>query len=284
VSKRITALVLAACFSVFALSGCSGMLEGIASKKVEKEAESLIEEFIADPTGFCEEYDDDYDASLIDGAVADLIENGLSGVSFEISSVNLNKSRSKAEVEINFEDVRVIEDISLVTREEISDIMDECVLTDEDITLIFTRHEADWNIKSVEPLMDLFIKPYESVVFVGDNGMPESYSSVFFEETVVDTIWYDPLMSNPITDKNPSLESPEALEAVVYFNRPMYLTLTCDLLFNGEKVQTIELTLDGQTVADCDFWGESYREGSYTVNVYYDDGLVASSDALTVNR
>lgn len=88
-------------------------------------------------------------------------------------------------------------------------------------------------------------------------------------------------MANPLD--NNSLQSPPAVIGVVYFDRPMYLTFTANLLKNGEVVQTMDITVDGGTIAYCEFWGSRYASGSYTMELIFDDGVVAVTDTLSVN-
>ena len=63
----------------------------------------------------------------------------------------------------------------------------------------------------------------------------------------------------------------------------MYLTFTANLLKNDEVVQTMDITVDGGTIAYCEFWGSRYASGSYTMELIFDDGVVAVTDTLSVN-
>ncbi len=90
-------------------------------------------------------------------------------------------------------------------------------------------------------------------------------------------------MSNPLDGS--SLHAPSALLAVFYFDRPMYMTFTVNLLKSGDVVDTIEVVVDGGTTAYCEFWqnGTVYTNGSYTIELTYGESVVATTDSLTVN-
>ena len=77
--------------------------------------------------------------------------------------------------------------------------------------------------------------------------------------------------------------APDAMLAVVYFDRPMYLTFTANLVRGGEVVQSIEVDTNGETIAYCEFWGETYQSGTYTMELVYDDGTVTETTPLTIN-
>ena len=60
------------------------------------------------------------------------------------------------------------------------------------------------------------------------------------------------------------------------------MTFTAELVKSGEVVQTIEVVLNGNTTAYCEFWGQTYTSGSYVVDITYDGEVVAETSALTV--
>ena len=102
------------------------------------------------------------------------------------------------------------------------------------------------------------------------------------DEHVVDSVWYEPLMSQPYTGSSIS-GAPQALTACIYFDSPVYMTFTANLIKNGDVYQSIEVSVYGGTTAYCEFYGENYGNGSYTVELMYCDGVVATTPSISVN-
>ena len=266
---------------VMASTGCA-ILENIAAKGATEVLTEALDAFYSDPVSGLSEYDDTFDVPELLEESMGLALDGVSATTYEIGEVTLNKNRTTAKIPVTFSDVIQVEDISMGTLDEVTDALGDCDKEDIEITFVLKNKEGDWTIEDMSALIDVFFTPYESLVFIDENGMPTSFNQPFFDECVVETVWYDPYMATPLNTS--SLHGgPEAMLCVVYFDRPMYLAFTANLIKNGDVVQSIDVVTNGETIAYCEFWGVSYTPGSYEMQLVYADGTVAESSSLTVN-
>ena len=281
IKKAVSVLLLAS--MAVSSSGCSKILEKFAAKEAEAVLTEALDAFYSDPVNGLSEYDDSFDIpDMIEESLAFAIE-GVSASTYELGEPSFNSNRTTAKIPVTFNDVLEVEDIAMGTEDEVSDALGDCDRNDVEITFVLKNKKGDWIIEDMSELIDVFFTPYESIVFVDENGMPTSYYQPFFDECLVDSVWYEPIMSNPLDGS--SLHAPSALLAVFYFDRPMYMTFTVNLLKSGDVVDTIEVVVDGGTTAYCQFWqnGTVYTNGSYTIELTYGDSVVATTDSLTVN-
>ncbi len=281
IKKAVSVLLLAS--MAVSSSGCSKILEKFAAKEAEAVLTEALDAFYSDPVNGLSEYDDSFDIpDMIEESLAFAIE-GVSASTYELGEPSFNSNRTTAKIPVTFNDVLEVEDIAMGTEDEVSDALGNCDRNDVEITFVLKNKKGDWIIEDMSELIDVFFTPYESIVFVDENGMPTSYYQPFFDECLVDSVWYEPIMSNPLDGS--SLHAPSALLAVFYFDRPMYMTFTVNLLKSGDVVDTIEVVVDGGTTAYCEFWqnGTVYTNGSYTIELTYGDSVVATTDSLTVN-
>lgn len=281
IKKAVSVLLLAS--MAVSSSGCSKILEKFAAKEAEAVLTEALDAFYSDPVNGLSEYDDSFDIpDMIEESLAFAIE-GVSASTYELGEPSFNSNRTTAKIPVTFNDVLEVEDIAMGTEDEVSDALGNCDRNDVEITFVLKNKKGDWIIEDMTELIDVFFTPYESIVFVDENGMPTSYYQPFFDECLVDSVWYEPIMSNPLDGS--SLHAPSALLAVFYFDRPMYMTFTVNLLKSGDVVDTIEVVVDGGTTAYCEFWqnGTVYTNGSYTIELTYGDSVVATTDSLTVN-
>ncbi len=281
IKKAVSVLLLAS--MAVSSSGCSKILEKFAAKEAEAVLTEALDAFYSDPVNGLSEYDDSFGIpDMIEESLAFAIE-GVSASTYELGEPSFNSNRTTAKIPVTFNDVLEVEDIAMGTEDEVSDALGNCDRNDVEITFVLKNKKGDWIIEDMSELIDVFFTPYESIVFVDENGMPTSYYQPFFDECLVDSVWYEPIMSNPLDGS--SLHAPSALLAVFYFDRPMYMTFTVNLLKSGDVVDTIEVVVDGGTTAYCEFWqnGTVYTNGSYTIELTYGDSVVATTDSLTVN-
>lgn len=272
--KKLISIVMSVAV-IFTATGCSDFLEGIASRKAIDALDSAIADFMADPTSYV-------DVSGLDENQLEIALDCFSDVTYTIDEdVKMNKSRDKVTIDVTFENVRVLDSIPAGTEEEVADYIDDADTDDVEVSYVLKRNESKWEIVEEPELYDIFFEPYSHIAYIDENGMPTRFNQDFFDECVVAGVYYDPVMGNPLD--RPSISSPVAVQFVVYFDRLIYLPFTAELVKNGDVVQTIDVIVDAHSVANCDFSGQTYLPGTYTVNVYYDGGLVASEDLTVTN-
>lgn len=277
--KRVISTLLIVSI-VLPLTGCSDLLKKFAGKDASKVLSATIDEFYDDPSAWIES-NSDIDMSGLTDAGLQLALEQIGATSYELEEPKVNNNRDEAKITVKFTGVHVLDDVPMATEEEIRDFIEDSDTEDVEIQFVLTKKKDSWKITDLSGIYEVFFLPYESIAFVDENGMPTSYYQPFFDDIVVDTIWYDPMYGNPINGR--SMMQQDAVEAVVYFNTPVYLTFTANLYKNDELIQTMEVVVDGGTVATCDFWGERYTNGSYTCELLYDGGVVTTSESLTVN-
>ena len=273
--KKSVCMVLTAAI-VCSFAGCSIFAE----RKAVSVLTEALDAFYADPVNGLADYDEEYVVPEMNEKALELALEGLASSSYEIGEVKLNSDRTTAKIPVTFNDVILLEDIPMGTEEEVTDAVADCDTDSVEITFVLKNKKGDWKIEDMSELSETFFDPYTSIVYIDENGMPTDYYEPFFDECVVETVWYDPLMATPLQGN--SLRSAEALLAYVYFDRPVYFTFTANLKSGNTVVQTQEITVDGSTTAPIEFWGESYS-GSYTVELLFDGGLVAQSETLSVS-
>lgn len=278
--KRAVSLLLIFAM-VLPFTGCSKFLANIASKEASKVLTDALDDFYSDPVNGPVSYDESYEVPQMLQESLDFALQGISSSTYELGEAQVNKNRTTIKIPVTFSKVIQVEDIAMGTYDEVSEALGDCDKEDVEIVFVLKSHDGDWAIEDMSELVTVFFEPYEDIVYVDENGMPTSYYEPFFEECYVDGTWYEPLMSTPL-DSRTLDTAPEALTACFYFDRPMYMTFTAELVKSGEVVQTIEVVLNGNTTAYCEFWGQTYTSGSYVVDITYDGEVVAETSALTV--
>ena len=264
IKKAVSVLLLAS--MAVSSSGCSKILEKFAAKEAEAVLTEALDAFYSDPVNGLSEYDDSFDIpDMIEESLAFAIE-GVSASTYELGEPSFNSNRTTAKIPVTFNGVLEVEDIAMGTEDEVSDALGNCDRNDVEITFVLKNKKGDWIIEDMSELIDVFFTPYESIVFVDENGMPTSYYQPFFDECLVDSVWYEPIMSNPLDGS--SLHAPSALLAVFYFDRPMYMTFTVNLLKSGDVVDTIEVVVDG---------------GTYTTNGLGSPSIYSTADITVSN-
>ncbi len=267
---------------ILSSTGCSAILEKIAAKEATEYLTEVLDAFYADPVNGLADYVSDYEIpEMLEDSLTFAL-NGIDASSYEIGEPKINSDRTTAKIPVTFSNVLIVDDIPMGTVDEVSEFLGDCDTDEVKITIVLSSKKGDWKVDDVSELVSLFFEPYESLIFVDEYGMPTSYYEPFFEECLVDTVWYEPLMSTPLSSNTIS-GVPEALTCCVYFDRPMYLTFEANLIQNDTVIQTLEVNTNGGSIAYCEFWGQTYNRGSYTLELTYDGNVVATSVPVTVN-
>ena len=275
--------VLLAALVLLPMTGCSGFLKKIAGKEAAERLEEELDFFYSDPFFVSSDGDEtpEYTVNL-DSFGTELVLAGLTDTRYVLDDPVVNDGRDKVAIDVTFTDVRVIGEIPPGTQEDISGFVEAAPVEDIELTFELRRKKDEWYVTDMSGLRDIFIAPYEDLIYIDENGMPTSFYEPFFEDITEDCAWYDPIMGNPMDSRQ--ISTTQNLQAVFYFNRPVYLVFDAVLLKDGGVVSQTEVVVDGGTTANCEFWdgGRNFTGGSYTVELYYAGGLVDSSDVLTV--
>lgn len=280
---RKTAAVMLITVMLFNLTGCSEYLKNIAIKKVTSYVTESINGFFENPE------DTLTNNSQTEIVFPELIEQqtelahkAIGNSAYEISKIKMNDKRDKAVVTLTFEKCPsfTVED-PIGTVDELEDLL-EYDNVDVDVNVIRTK-DHKWVFEDLNELVTLFYEPFTTPCVLDEDGNPYNINQAYVSMVYVDDFWFDPLMNNPISGS--SIRNTNYIKCVFYFNRPMTLSCTADLVCNGSVVASTEVEMTGDVTADCHFTTESgnFAPGSYTVVLYYNGQEMVTSAAVTVS-
>lgn len=285
--KKLTAVTLIL-MCLPTLTGCSEFLKNMAAKKVEAFFTEFADAFAENPTeaimNYSEEeitFDEFHDEQI------DLALTAFDGAVPVIEEIKLNEKRTKAEVEFTLEDVRLGElETNIGTFSELADEVHSFRAQDVSFTVTILRDDEEWFIEDLSEMKEVLFMPYLDNCILDEDGNPLFINEIYIQTIYVGSYWYDPISGNPAN--NLSMSSPVALQNVFYFNQPMFITFSAKLLRDGEEVSEIEVVLDGDVVATCDFDAAlcangRFSAGGYTVVLLYEGDTVAESDIMHVS-
>lgn len=279
--KKVVCLVVMAAM-LLSVSGCSKFLANISAKEASSVLTEALDAFYSDPVEGPKSYDESYEVpSMLEQSLTFALD-GVSSSNYELGEAEINKNRTVATIPVTFSKVLEVTDIPIGTVDEVSDALGDCDKNDVEISFVLKERNGNWVIEDMSELVSVFFDPYTTLIYTDENGMPTSYYQPFFDECIVDSAWFEPLMANPLD--NPVINgTPEALTACVYFDRLIYLPFTANLIRGDEVIQTVDVDVDGLSIAYIEFWGLNYGRGSYTVELVYDGSVVYTSAPVTVN-
>ena len=266
------------------ITGCSDFLEKMAVKKVteyttdvfdgiRKNPEKTIDQISVTVVSYPEVTDEQRDA----------VDDVISSLDYEIDKIKLNDKRTKGTVTVALNLIPVFEDDLFIygTVDEVNEQLDDMK---KDVTVdlsIKKKDDKTWVFTDLSELVDLLMTPYQDICYLGEDGNPINITSGYIDMVYVDSAWYDPLMNNPMNTNR--IQGTDYLKVVFYFNRPMNMDLTFEVLYNGTSSQTEEIVLNNDITADCHINAEQgFESGSYQFILYYGDTVIAESETLTV--
>lgn len=286
--KKITAVALIlSCLPM--LTGCSEFLKRMAERKIETFFEQFAADFESDPTQAIIDYSaEEITFDEFHPKQMELALSAFTGATPVLDSIKLNDKRTKAELEITLEDVRIGDiDLKLGTYSEFSDAIQSLRADDVTFEVTLNRTDDGWQLEDLSEMKTVLYEPYLDNCILDEDGTPFFINEYYIESIYVGTYWYDPISGNPVTNR--SATAPVALINVFYFNQPMYMDFQAQLILNDEVVYEQNVSLDGDVVATCDFdsdiitGGSGFERGDYTVRLLYDGALVTESDSFRVN-
>ena len=208
---------------------------------------------------------------------------------FNIDKVKVRDDRKSASISITFNDVFVPDKDTLYTGEKDS-IQKQINKSREDVIVVLdvVRIDGDWVYDDLTEFVELIFNPYESVYFVGSDGLPTNISAEYIQQyandNIVDCLWYDPIMGGPLEENY--IAHTSYLECVFYFYKPQKLELEAVLMHDGAEVMRLRLPLNNQVVATCDFGydlqNKTFESGEYIVELYVRDYLLSTSPVINV--
>lgn len=284
ITVRIMAAVMAASFAVLSTS-CSDFLKEIAKDKVSKYVTDELDSMMADPEAYLTKNSSgEYISSLTDEQ-KDIALNLFSGYSYEIESVKLNDKRTKATVTVEISDVYIMNDELMTgTSDEIIEQIKQNDPEDKTVALTVKRNDNSWKIEDVSEFEKIFFSGFSMICVFDEDGNPININEAFIASIYVDSCWYDTISGNPVSNGNTSASM--ALESVFYFNKPISMDFEVVLYKDDTQIQTMEISLDGNITAECEFIpesGDEYQSGTYRAELLYSDTVIAVSEDLNVN-
>ncbi|SCW26406.1 hypothetical protein SAMN02910456_00065 [Ruminococcaceae bacterium YRB3002] len=287
---RISAILLTAVMAVSA-AGCDSILESMAVNKIESMVNDTFSEFF---DGGCKadlnsSAADPYDVSEYIQEQMDLYRYGLSKAKFKLLETTVKQNRESGKCKIKFSKVPDYDslDLWIATAGDYEEAISGCKTKSYTVTLKVTLNDnGDWVFQDLTPFFDLFLAPFADRCILDDDGKPVNITSRYVESFLVESVWYDPMMSNPLKDN--VRVAPDTLTNVVYFNECMNMPLTAKLYKDNDQLCEKTVELADRNFASFSFYSEMdmgsklFGPGSYRIKFYMDDRLLTESPDIVV--
>ena len=279
------------CSMAISATGCDAIMEKIAIGKVE----SMVEESFG---GFFESKGKNdldkyavtaYDKSEYIDEQLELFRFGLNKAHYELVETTLKDSHEQGKCKIKITKAAKYDDFDLWigTMDEYKEAVKALGTKAYTITLkVEKTDDDDWKFSDLTPFYDLFLQPMADRCFIDDDGAPINITPKYIESFMVESVWYDPIMSNPLEDDY--LVEPKALVNVVYFNRQIDMTLTAKLYRDDDLVTELTCEVNSRNIAEYDFDAvyalgkDHFEAGRYHIKFYVDDRFLVESPDIMV--
>lgn len=271
---------------MFSFSGCSEFLKEIAIEKVTDYVESVMTDFVAAPFETIEVNSlATVELTELTSEQSSFALDNLSGVKTSVKKVKMNDDRTKAEVTINFNDVvDFYDDTDLIADiESLELFFADCDSISCTLNFTVERQKNGWKFADMSVVDEIFFAPYADVCVLDDNGYPLNITPGYVNSIFVDSFWYDPIQGDPTNAT--SFNDAHYLQHVFYFNQPMTMSFTAELIKDDEVIDSYEITLVDSVIATCDFEKDdvsAFASGSYVIALSFNGEVVVASDAITV--
>ena len=230
-----------------------------------------------------------YDVSGIPDEQMELFRYSLRGCLYEIIDSRIREGNDSGVCIVDF--VKVPRAIDLKIRKASAEDYKKAIdrLDKESVRVTFRLTKdvyGDWMFDELDDFYDSFLRAYDGLEYLDDKGIPVYITEDYLTPFLVESVWYDPLMNNPL--KGNSLEKPVALVNVFCFNQKLTVSLTAKLFRGKDEVAEFDVAVDDDIMLKCDFdagvytKSEYFREGVYHVELYSGDIKVASSPDIKV--
>jgi len=288
--RHLTVIILlSVCAAAFA--GCGFLLDGIEEGDAEYFVTSTLDEFFDSgcSTDLNSMADKAYDMSEINDEQLELFRYSLRNVSYEVVSTKIKDERDTAVCIVEFTGIpRALDlDKTPVTVEDYKKAIDGLKKTRERITFRLVKDESgSWMFSDLNDFYDSLLRPYDGLEYLNDKGVPAHISDDYLKPYIVDNMWYDPLLGNPVKDL--SISKPSALINVFCFSRKMTVDITAKLYRGTTEIAAMDVALDDDIMVKFDFdamiytQNEYFRDGRYHVELYAGDVRLAESSEITV--
>lgn len=272
-------------------TGCGTFLDSLASQGITRFIDQVMDELIRSEGKLdLNIYSDrQYNMTDVLDERRELYEMMFSGVMYETGEPKVSADRNEGKCKVTFRNVPDLSSISL-KQGTLNDYKAELRKAEEtkvNVTFNVIRDEyGDWMFADLDDFFRRFLEPSEGFCFMDDDDRPINITADYVKSSVVDSVWYDPLMGNPMTESY--LLSPVTLINVIYFDQPVDLTLTARLMKDNTEVREIVTDVISDTAVMFDFYsggGENaavVKPGRYHVELYYEGEKVYESGNLIV--
>lgn len=272
---------------LFSMSGCD-LIDGFYGGQAVAFAEDFAEMAQDDFLGALSEYsDEDIDFTQLTDEQEEIFLDAGSDISFEdISYTKVSGKNVTIELSMKFRNLNDSYTGSLVgTVDDLSDAVSGTKAKKVEIELKAQKKDGEWSFEDLNDLEDMVVEPYSQFCVLDDEGNPINITDAYLQYIYLENIWYDSNTANP--SSSVSLSNQQAVIDVFYFTQPVTGDMTAVLYRNGNEEASIDVTLDEDVIAYCEFGrsvlGGAPQGGSYTVELYYGDVLIDTSDAMTIN-
>ena len=289
ISVKFISLILVLC-SAFALTGCGSIMDSFAVKDVEEFVNESFTSFF-DSQGT---YDlsasakNDCDVPDLTDEQQELFAEALSQTSFEIISTKIKEGRKQATCQVSFKKVADLSDFDtwVGDRGEISDALKSVSRKTVKITFKIVKKNDKWMFNDISEFYEKIMSGYDGICFLDDEGNPINITPHYIESFMVDSVWYDPVMDNPL-DADMTFHA-EQLVNVLYFDHPISFQFTAKLYSGHDLLAEKEITVDDSVVARMSFDSlrdtnsQLFETGEYHIRVMVGENELYETDTLIV--
>ncbi len=283
-----TALILVL---MLQLAGCGSFLDSLASQGITRFLDTVLGELIqsggkADLNSYS---DRRYDMSNVLDQQKELYQMMFNGVMFEIHEPDVYNNRDEGKCKVTFRNVPDVASTGLEkgTLDDYKAALRKSDKTRVNVVFNVVRDsDGDWIFADLDDFYREFLEPFGQFCFLDEDNNPLNITAEYVRSVVVDSVWYDPEMGNPL--EGLFIKEPVTLINVFYFEQPVTLELTAKLFRDNREIREMEVKVDNGTTAMFDFYGGggenagTMQPGKYHVELYYDGEKIEGSDVLTV--
>lgn len=275
----------------FGLTGCSDILNSIEEKRITKVTEQFINDLGSqDFASVIDAYSvEEVELPELDEEQTKLFDKAYKEFSCKLDYVSVSDSREKATIKLSIKYVDasdICENGYVMTSDEFDEALDDASVNQTSVRLKLSKKDGKWKITDLSELALLVDSDYEKICLIDEDGNPINPSAKYYETIIVDAMWYDSDMGNPMNVS--SVSNPSALWGVFYFNKLQTVNFTAQLCLNGDVIATREINMQDNITAECEFSPSSvgrtkFQNGDYTIVLVFNDEAVMSTETLHVS-
>ncbi|MBR2522820.1 MAG: hypothetical protein IKE53_00070 [Clostridiales bacterium] len=277
--KTISVLLILC--SVFMFSGCGAIMDSFTTRGVESFVTETFTSYIDSQgtTDLASYSKKDCDVPELTDEQQSIFSDVISRTSFEIGSTKIKEGRKQATCQVSFKKVADLSTLDswVGTYDDISEAVSSVKKKTVKITFKIIKKNDKWMFDDLSEFFGKVVSGYEDLCFLDDEGNPINITPHYIESFMVDSVWYDPVMDNPL-DADMTFHA-EQLVNVLYFDHPISYQFTAQLYSGRNMLAEKEVTVDDSVVARLAFDSMLYTNSQlFEPGEYYIKVMVGSNE------